>query len=157
MRLGSRERPEDNVFLLSTTHGAETPALAAAISTMQIYRTEPVVEHLHRQGERLRLGLSCDGDRHGLGEYSRCSAGRAICSSDVVDPTGLLRSVPHAVLAGVDSARHSRTFLRRQLLAYGRGHGPYDRGGRRGACGLCARALRRRGQILDRAAIDTGI
>src|SRR4029077_15353813 len=36
MRRGSRERDEDNVFLLSTTHGAETPALAAAIRTMRI-------------------------------------------------------------------------------------------------------------------------
>jgi glutamate-1-semialdehyde 2,1-aminomutase len=57
MRLGSRERDQDQVFLLSTTHGAETPALAAAIRTMQVYRTEPVVEHLHRQGERLRAGI----------------------------------------------------------------------------------------------------
>ena len=57
MRLGSRERPEDNVFLLSTTHGAETPSLAAAIRTMQIYRSEPVVDHLWRQGRRLVEGI----------------------------------------------------------------------------------------------------
>ena len=57
MRLGSRERPTDNVFLLSTTHGAETPALAAAIATMAIYRSEPVIEHLYRQGERLATGF----------------------------------------------------------------------------------------------------
>jgi glutamate-1-semialdehyde 2,1-aminomutase len=57
MRLGSRERDEDRVFLLSTTHGAETPAMAAAIRTMQIYLSQPVIEHLHRQGERLRAGI----------------------------------------------------------------------------------------------------
>ena len=57
MRLGSRERDQDNVFLLSTTHGAETPSLAAAIRTMQVYRSEPVIEHLHRQGERLAADL----------------------------------------------------------------------------------------------------
>ena len=57
MRLGSRERASDQAFLLSTTHGAETPALAAAIRTMQIYRDEPVVEHLFRQGERLTAGI----------------------------------------------------------------------------------------------------
>jgi len=66
MRLGSRERPEDSVFLLSTTHGAETPSLAASMRTMQVYRTEPVVEHLHRQGERLRKGLEQASARHGL-------------------------------------------------------------------------------------------
>ena len=66
MRLGSRERDQDNVFLLSTTHGAETPSLAAAIRTMEIYRAEPVVEHLHRQGERLRKGLEDAAALHGV-------------------------------------------------------------------------------------------
>ena len=69
MSLGSRERPGDDVFLLSTTHGAETPALAAAIKTMEIFRSEPVVEHLHRQGERLRAGMCAVAQRHGLAEY----------------------------------------------------------------------------------------
>ena len=69
MRLGSRERPQDNVFLLSTTHGAETPALAAAIRTMRLYREEPVVEHLHRQGERLASGFRQAITRHGLDGY----------------------------------------------------------------------------------------
>ena len=69
MSLGSRERLEDDAFLLSTTHGAETPALAAAIKTMEIFRTEPVVEHLDRQGARLRLGVSAMAQRHGLGDY----------------------------------------------------------------------------------------
>ncbi|MEO6600209.1 MAG: glutamate-1-semialdehyde 2,1-aminomutase [Polyangiaceae bacterium] len=76
MRLGSRERAEDSVFLLSTTHGAETPALAAAIGTMKIYRTEPVVEHLLRQGERLARGFDQAVQRHGLGGYVELS-GRA--------------------------------------------------------------------------------
>lgn len=66
MQLGSREREQDNVFLLSTTHGAETPSLAAAIRTMQIYRTEPVIEHLHREGERLAAGFRQAVLRHGL-------------------------------------------------------------------------------------------
>jgi glutamate-1-semialdehyde 2,1-aminomutase len=66
MRLGSRERPEDSVFLLSTTHGAETPGLAAAIATMRVYREQPVVEHLHRQGARLAEGVRQASVRHGL-------------------------------------------------------------------------------------------
>jgi glutamate-1-semialdehyde 2,1-aminomutase len=57
MRLGSKERPIDDVFLLSTTHGAESTALAAAIRTMEIYRDEPVVAHLHTQGDRLAAGI----------------------------------------------------------------------------------------------------
>jgi glutamate-1-semialdehyde 2,1-aminomutase len=66
MQLGSRDRETDSVFLLSTTHGAETPALAAATRTMQIYRSEPVVEHLHRQGERLRAGIDSAARARGL-------------------------------------------------------------------------------------------
>ncbi len=66
MRLGARTRAEENVFLLSTTHGAETPGLAAGIRTMQIYRDEPVIEHLHRQGDRLRTGLTQAAQRHGV-------------------------------------------------------------------------------------------
>lgn len=69
MRLGSREREQDNVFLLSTTHGAEIPALAAAIATMHVYRSEPVVEQLYRQGERLQRGMLEAVRRHGMGDY----------------------------------------------------------------------------------------
>jgi glutamate-1-semialdehyde 2,1-aminomutase len=73
MRLGSRERPQDNVFLLSTTHGAESTALAAGIRTMQIYRSEPVIEHLYRAGERLAAGIRVSVERHGLQSYVELS------------------------------------------------------------------------------------
>ncbi len=66
MRLGSREREQDQVFLLSTTHGAETPALAAAIRTMEIYASEPVVERLHAAGEKLRAGIDAAAHARGV-------------------------------------------------------------------------------------------
>src|SRR5262249_50892886 len=69
MLYGSRERPGDDVFLLSTTHGAETPALVAAIAVMAIYRAEPVVEHLHRIGARIADGLRQVAARHGLDKH----------------------------------------------------------------------------------------
>lgn len=69
MQLGSRVRPGDDVFLLSTTHGAETTALAAAIATMAVYRSEPVIEHLHRQGERLARGFREVISKRGLEGY----------------------------------------------------------------------------------------
>jgi glutamate-1-semialdehyde 2,1-aminomutase len=53
MRLGGLDHDQARVFLLSTTHGAETHALAAALETMRIYREQGVVEFLWRQGERL--------------------------------------------------------------------------------------------------------
>jgi glutamate-1-semialdehyde 2,1-aminomutase len=57
MDLGGAGNPGKKVFLLSTTHGAETHALAAALRTIQIYQEEPVIEHLYRQGRRLREGI----------------------------------------------------------------------------------------------------
>ncbi|NNE34757.1 MAG: glutamate-1-semialdehyde 2,1-aminomutase, partial [Rhodothermales bacterium] len=66
MELGGLYHDRERVFLLSTTHGGETHALAAAIATMRTYRQEPVIETLNRQGERLRSGLEQVIARHGV-------------------------------------------------------------------------------------------
>jgi len=60
MELGGLHHDKERVFLLSTTHGAETHALAAGIATMHEYRTKPVIETLYARGDRLREGV----DRH---------------------------------------------------------------------------------------------
>src|SRR5690606_20248981 len=57
MEPGGLRHDRERVFLLSTTHGAEYPSLAAAVETMRIYRDEPVIDHLYRVGERLRQGF----------------------------------------------------------------------------------------------------
>ncbi|MGH6624617.1 MAG: glutamate-1-semialdehyde 2,1-aminomutase, partial [Burkholderiaceae bacterium] len=57
MQLGGLEHTHERVFLLSTTHGAETHALAAAKKVIEIYRTEPVIDTLYRQGARLEVGV----------------------------------------------------------------------------------------------------
>jgi glutamate-1-semialdehyde 2,1-aminomutase len=54
MRLGGLDHDQPRVFLLSTTHGAETHALAAAISVMHTYVERDVIDVLWRQGELLR-------------------------------------------------------------------------------------------------------
>jgi glutamate-1-semialdehyde 2,1-aminomutase len=53
MRLGGLDHDKPRVFLLSTTHGAETHSLAAALETIKVYREKNVVEHLWKQGEEL--------------------------------------------------------------------------------------------------------
>ncbi|WP_082520336.1 glutamate-1-semialdehyde 2,1-aminomutase [Rhizobium sp. Root482] len=90
MELGGIEQTErPRVFLLSTTHGAETHAMAAAIATMKVYEQEPVIEHLHRQGTSLRTGLEQAAARHGIGEFFRV-VGRASCLSYMtLDENGL--------------------------------------------------------------------
>jgi len=57
MRLGGIDHDRERVFLLSTTHGAQTHELAAAIATMRFYRDHPVIETLHARGRRLREGI----------------------------------------------------------------------------------------------------
>jgi glutamate-1-semialdehyde 2,1-aminomutase len=76
--LGHHDRPR--VFLLSTTHGAETHALAAAIATMQAYEREGVIEHLYRQGARLQRQAQEAIHRHGLTEFVKI-VGRPCCLS----------------------------------------------------------------------------
>lgn len=78
MQLGGWDHDRERVFLLSTTHGAETHAMAAAIATMDVYATEPVVEHLHRQGRRLREGVTEVVDDLGLRGNFAC-VGRDCC------------------------------------------------------------------------------
>lgn len=53
MRLGGLDHDQARVFLLSTTHGAETHAMAASLETLRIYRERNVVDFLWKQGERL--------------------------------------------------------------------------------------------------------
>ena len=68
MRLGGLDHDQERVFLLSTTHGAETHGLAAAIATMQVYRTEPVIETLWSRGERLATGLRTAASAAGVAD-----------------------------------------------------------------------------------------
>jgi len=69
MRLGGHDHDQERVFLLSTTHGAETHSLAAAIATMQVYRTEPVIETLWSRGERLATGLRAAASSAGVADH----------------------------------------------------------------------------------------
>jgi glutamate-1-semialdehyde 2,1-aminomutase len=69
MELGGLRHDKEKVFLLSTTYGAETHSLAAAMATMKIYKNEPVIEHLYRQGERLIKGIDQSVQEHNLEGY----------------------------------------------------------------------------------------
>jgi glutamate-1-semialdehyde 2,1-aminomutase len=57
MNLGGLNHDQEKVFLLSTTHGAESHSLAAAMETMNVYERENVVDHLRNKGERLADGV----------------------------------------------------------------------------------------------------
>lgn len=69
MERGGLTHSSERVFLLSTTHGAETHSLTAGIATMQVYQDEPVIETLHRRGDRLREGVQQVARGHGIQDY----------------------------------------------------------------------------------------
>ena len=69
MERGGLRHTQERVFLLSTTHGAETHSLAAGIATMRVYQDEPVIETLYRRGERLKRGVDDVTRRHGVQDY----------------------------------------------------------------------------------------
>jgi glutamate-1-semialdehyde 2,1-aminomutase len=66
MELGGLGHDRERVFLLSNTHGAETHALAAALAVIDVYRSEPVIETLYRQGERLANGVRQVAEARGV-------------------------------------------------------------------------------------------
>jgi glutamate-1-semialdehyde 2,1-aminomutase len=69
MRLGGIDHERERVFLLSTTHGAETHALAAAMATMDVIEREGVCERLREAGERLRRGVEALALAHGVQDF----------------------------------------------------------------------------------------
>jgi glutamate-1-semialdehyde 2,1-aminomutase len=69
MELGGLMHEGERVFLLSTTHGAETHSLAAAIAVIDEYQREPVVDELHRLGRVLAAGANELAARHGIADH----------------------------------------------------------------------------------------
>ena len=65
MRLGGMDHADERVFLLSTTHGAETHALAAAMAVIDTYREDDVIDTLAQRGtllsERIRAAAAAAG------------------------------------------------------------------------------------------------
>lgn len=90
MQLGGLTQTDyARVFLLSTTHGAETHSMAAAIATMKVYRDEPVIERLYEQGQRLAEGVTAAIAAHGLEKNIRL-LGRPCCLTyATLDENGL--------------------------------------------------------------------
>jgi glutamate-1-semialdehyde 2,1-aminomutase len=69
MQVGSIDKlGMERTFLLSTTHGAEMPGLAAFMETVRIYKAESVTDHLWAYGKKLKAGLTEAAARHGLSE-----------------------------------------------------------------------------------------
>ena len=68
MERGGLRHDGPRVFLLSTTHGAETHGLAAATATMGVYRDEDVIGRLHAAGRLLRTQVEGVAAAAGVGD-----------------------------------------------------------------------------------------
>lgn len=66
MSLGGSNASGRRVFLVSTTHGAESSALAAMLKTLEIFERDAVIAGNWRRGERLIAGIRAAIARHGL-------------------------------------------------------------------------------------------
>ncbi|MFV5994840.1 glutamate-1-semialdehyde 2,1-aminomutase [Streptomyces sp. NPDC056231] len=69
MERGGLRHSGDRVFLLSTTHGAETHSLAAAMAVLTTYVEEGVTARLHTLGERLAAGVRDAAAGMGVGDH----------------------------------------------------------------------------------------
>lgn len=66
MELGGSLSTGRKLFLVSTTHGAESTGLAAMLSTIDIFLRSDVIGENWRRGERLKTGLIARVEKHGL-------------------------------------------------------------------------------------------
>jgi glutamate-1-semialdehyde 2,1-aminomutase len=66
---GIRNEGEDKLFLISTTHGAETIGLAAMIATIKEFNLHNMIDSNWKRGEWLREQVDAVIERYGLGEY----------------------------------------------------------------------------------------
>lgn len=70
MEVGSIDKPGmERTFLLSSTHGAEMPALGAFVEATRINAADDVPGHLWAYGARLKAGLAEVASRHGLQDH----------------------------------------------------------------------------------------
>jgi glutamate-1-semialdehyde 2,1-aminomutase len=78
MELGGLRTDAERVFLLSTTHGAETTGLAAYLAVRQAYRDRDVVAEMETVGTTLATAVSAEIDAAGLSEHVQV-LGRPSC------------------------------------------------------------------------------
>jgi len=69
MELGGWLHKRERVFLLSTTHGAETHALAAGLAVLDSYQKLGVIDVLYARGAALRTGIESLTAELGLEAY----------------------------------------------------------------------------------------
>ena len=103
---GIRKTGEEKLFLISTTHGAETTGLAAMLATIEAFRAENMIPSNWQRGQALAQRLQHVIASHGLADYIR----------PVGDPCLLAVSFSNARRQSDDSYR---TLFMQEMIAAG--------------------------------------
>ncbi|MFH8486859.1 glutamate-1-semialdehyde 2,1-aminomutase [Streptomyces longisporoflavus] len=106
MERGGLRHSGERVFLLSTTHGAETHSLAAAMAVCATYVKEDVTARLHAIGERLAAGVREAAAGMGVGDHVLVRGRASNLVFATLDENG-------------EPSQPYRTLFLRQLLAGG--------------------------------------
>ncbi len=144
MERGGLRDNHERVFLLVTTHGAETHALAAAIATMDVYAAEGISARLHEIGDKLAAGVREVAAAAGVEEHV-VVRGRAsnLVFATLDETLTAVAAVPHALPPGAHPGWGDRSVVRGERGADRRGRRADGRGRRRRVCGVSQGARRR--------------
>lgn len=85
---GIKDADMERTFLISTTHGAEMPALGAFIETVKIYKELDVIKHLWEYGAKLFNGINEISKNLGISNSFYMDGGYAIMNYITKDSTG---------------------------------------------------------------------
>jgi len=72
---GIRAKGKEKLFLISSTHGGETHAIAAGLATIEEYKTKDVIAHNHRIGELFIQKNRAVIAKHGLEAFVQVLGG----------------------------------------------------------------------------------
>jgi glutamate-1-semialdehyde 2,1-aminomutase len=124
MELGGLRSDRDRVFLLSTTHGGESTALAAGLATLAAFRDHDVIGHLRRTGEVLCERVNAVAARLGIEQFFRVIGHPANLVYETRDAGGA-PSQPFRTLFLQETIRRG-LLMPSMVLSYGHGAAEVD-------------------------------
>jgi len=85
---GIKENEMERTFLVSTTHGAEMPALGAFIEAVKFYKENNVIKHIWKYGKELYEGINKISYELGIHDHFYIEGGYAIMNYVTKDANG---------------------------------------------------------------------
>lgn len=99
----------ERTFLVSTTHGAEMPALGAFIETVKFYKENKVIKHIWQYGKEVYEGINKISSELGILDYFYIDGGYAIMNYITKDNNGEM-SLPFRTLFSQEMIKNEVLF-----------------------------------------------